>query len=283
MKTTLMILMLVALVGCGSVNRHNYDIELDGSESIGPAAFEKYVDIIVNDVLVNLSRNDCISIKFVDECSLTKSERVFSLDFAKKKFSNQRDGLNFAKDSAKARMKRFITDTVSIALRNILYSKRSERKTCAGYTNIIDALNQSASLLNNNKNFSSNLEQLANDAAGNDNYEYENIILLFSDMINENRERTMNFTEFGTYTQKQVLKKLEDIKKEEKIPRLNKAKVIVYGATSTNGNSGYVNIQIENVKLFWQRFFKDSGAELIAYGYDTEKEIIDYMSEQIQQ
>ncbi|PIQ08137.1 MAG: hypothetical protein COW71_13370 [Ignavibacteriales bacterium CG18_big_fil_WC_8_21_14_2_50_31_20] len=282
MKTMLKILMLVMFVGCGSVNRHNYDIEIDGSETISAIVFEKYVNIIVSDVVMNLGRYDCISIKFVDECSLSKSERVFSLDLAKMDFSNGRDGLNFAEDSSKARMKRFIEVTVSDSLKNILYNKRDERKTCSGYTNIIDALNQSASLLNNRKSYSSDLEQFSNDAVGNDNYEYENVILLFSDMVNENRERTMNFTEFGTLTQEQIIKKLEVIKKEGKIPNLNNAKVVVYGATSTNVSDRYANKQIENVKLFWQSFFKKSGAELLAYGYDTEKEIIDYISEQNQ-
>ena len=274
--------MLVMFVGCGSVHRHNYDIEIDGSESISTVAFEKYVNIIVGDVVMNLGRYDCISIKFVDECSLTKSERVFSLDLAKMDFSNRRDGLNFAEDSSKARMKRFIEDTVSDSLKNILYNKRDERKTCSGYTNIIDALNQSASLLNNRKSYSSDLEQFSNDAVGNDNYEYENVILLFSDMVNENRERTMNFTEFGILTQEQINKKLEEIKKESKIPNFNNAKVVVYGATSTNVSDRYANKQIENVKLFWQSFFKETGAVLVAYGYDTEKEIIDYLTEQNQ-
>ncbi len=283
MKNIVFAIMLAILVGCGSITRHNYDIELDGSKSIDESSFKKYVNIIVDDILPNMSRYDCISIKFIDECSLTKSERVFFLDFAKKNFSNHLDGLNFADDSAKARMKRFVTDTASIALKNILFQKRNERTNCAGYTNIIDALNESAALLKNNKSFSSNLDQLANDAAGKDNYEYENVIIIFSDMINENRERTMNFTEFGTFSPKQILKKLEEIKKEEKIPTLNKAKVIVYGATSTNGNSRYANSQIENIKFFWQHFLKESGAELIAYGYDTEKEITDYMIEQNQQ
>jgi hypothetical protein len=275
--------LLGLLVGYGSINRHNYDIELDGSKSIDESSFKKYVNIIVDDILPSMGMYDCISIKFIDECSLTKAERVFTLDLAKKNFSNQHDGLNFADDSAKVRMNRFIKDTVSISLRNLLQQKRNERSNCAGYTNIIDALNQSASLLKNDKSFSSNLGQLANDAVGKDNYEYENIIIVFSDMINENREQSMNFTEFGTYNQQQVVKKLTKIKNEGKLPNLNKAKVIVYGATSSGRNYRYADSQIENIKLFWQNFFKESDARLLAYGYDTEKEILDYMTEQNQQ
>lgn len=271
---------MIVIVGCNTINRHNYDIEIDGSNSISAYTFDKYVSIIVDDVLPNLTRNDCISIKFVDECSLTKSERVFTVDLAKKDFTNKDDGLNLAEDSIRIRLKRFIKDTVCVEVKNVLYEKRRERTNCAGYTNIIDALSQSASLINNKKNFVSNLDQLANEAVGQDNYKYDNIILIFSDMVNENREQTMNFTEFGNSTQKQINKKLEEIQKESKIPDLRKVKIIVYGSTSTIKSGHLADNQVENIRLFWRKYFKEAGVDLIAYGYDTEKEIKDYMINQ---
>ena len=96
-------------------------------------------------------------------------------------------------------------------------------------------------------------------------------------MINDNAEKTMNFSEFGTLSSKQILKKLDDIKQNDQLPILKNSKVIIYGATSSSNNSRYANLQIGNIKLFWQHYFKDSGAQLIAYGFDTKKEINDFM------
>ena len=54
---------------------------------------------------------------------------------------------------------------------------------------------------------------------------------------------------------------------------------MVYGASSTKEAGAFGGKQIENVKLFWDLFFKSAGADVKGYGYDTELELKNYLAE----
>jgi hypothetical protein len=276
-KITIIISALVFMTSCASTKRHNYILLIDNSKTISDETLNRYINIIQQNILPSMGRYDCITIEFVDECSMTKAERVFNLDLATMDFTNKSDGMNHEKDSSFTRMKRFITDSIQPNVRNIILAKRLERRNCGNFTDIINALNETAPLITHNKSYASTFDEVKNSAQGKENYSYENIFILMSDMVNENRDRTMDFTQMGKYNGEKIQSKIEELRKLNKIPDLSGCQVFVYGATSTVEAGAFANKQIENCKLFWQVFFSDCGADLKAYSFDSKKEILDYM------
>lgn len=277
MKILFALFLIISLSSCATEKRRNIDIEIDNSTSVSPQTFERYVDIIINDIIKNMKEKDCLSIKFIDECSLTQSDRIFNLDLSQKDFSEGTDGFNNAADSIKMRIEKFINDSISVSLRNIIYKSKSQRADCSQYTNIIEALNQSIGLKKELANYDSELDIALNNAAGEDTYNYENVIIIFSDMINEDRGNKYSFTGFSRINEKDINDKLSQLEAEKRIPDLRDYKIIVCGATASNKLALNADTQIKNIKLFWDQFFRISGSNLIAYGYDTEYEIINFM------
>ena len=138
-------------------------------------------------------------------------------------------------------------------------------------------LNEAKKLVESKKNFSSTTDKILNDANGDESFEYETCIVLFSDMVNENKERTFDFTSFGKLKDDVVNKKVLELKHLNKIPDLAGVKILVYGATSTKEAGAFAGKQIENVKLFWDLFFQSAGADIKGYGYDTQIELKNYI------
>jgi hypothetical protein len=270
---------LVFMTSCSSSKRKNYILLVDNSKTISEATLDKYIGIMQQTILPNMGRYDRMTIQFIDECSMTQSERVFAIDLAAMDFTNKADGLNNAEDSSKARIKRFLADSIQMLLRTTILAKREERKNCGNYTDIINALNEATPLLTHEKSYSSTKDEILNNAQGEDNFTYENCIIIFSDMVNENKEKTFDFTQFGKYNEVKINGKLDELNKLNKIPDLSGCNILIYGATSTSESGIYANRQIENCKIFWQNFFHEGGAELKGYGYDSRKEITDYMTD----
>lgn len=277
-KLTIILSALLFLSSCTSTKRHNYILLIDNSKTISETTLNKYISIMQQTILPNMGRYDRLTIQFIDECSMTQSERVFTLDLASMQFANKADGMNNAADSSKARMKRFMNDSIQTILRTTLITKREERKVCGNYTDIINALNEATALITHEKSYTSTTDEIMNNAEGKENFKYENCIIIFSDMVNENREKTFDFTQFGKYNEEKINTKLEELRKLNKIPDLSGCSILIYGATSTIEAGSYANKQIENCKTFWQNFFHESGAELKGYAYDSKKEITDYMA-----
>jgi len=277
-KLTILLSALLFMSSCTSTKRHNFILLIDNSKTISETTLNKYISIMQQTILPNMGRYDRLTIQFIDECSMTQAERVFTLDLASMDFASKADGMNHAADSTKARMKRFLTDSIQSLLRNTILTKRIERNNCGNYTDIINALNEATALITHEKSYTNTKEEIINDAQGKENFEYENCIIIFSDMVNENREKTFDFTQFGKYNEEKINSKLDDLRKLNKIPDLSGCKILIYGATSTIEAGNYANKQIENCKSFWQNFFHESGAELSGYAYDSRKEITDYMA-----
>lgn len=278
-ELTIILSALLFMSSCtSSIKRHNYILLIDNSRTISESTLNKYISIMQQTILPNMGRFDRLTIQFIDECSMTQPERVFTLDLATIQFSERADGMNNATDSSKARMKRFLTDSIETILKTTILKKREERKNCGNFTDIINALNEASALITHEKSYTSTTDKISNDAQGKKNYEYENCIIIFSDMVNENRERTFDFTQFGKYNETKINNKLEELRKLNKIPDLSGCNILIYGATSTIEAGTYANKQIENCKTFWQNFFYESGAELKGYAYDSRKEITDYMA-----
>ncbi|MCB0533912.1 MAG: hypothetical protein KDD14_17045 [Saprospiraceae bacterium] len=270
---------LIFMPSCSSIiKRHNYILLIDNSKTINERTLDRYINTIEQTILPNLGRFDRLNIQFIDECSITLPERIFMLDLASMAFEKDADGLNHAADSTHTRMFRFLKDSMQANLRSTILAKRKERRECGNYTDIINALNEATSLITYEKSFESNDDKIVNDAKGKNNYEYENCIIIFSDMVNENREKTFDFTQFGKCNPKEIEVKMDELRKMKKIPGLSGCKILVFGATTTLQNGGHANKQIENCKLFWQSFFDEGGAELVGYAYDARKEIEEYMT-----
>jgi hypothetical protein len=268
---------LLLFTGCKSEKRHNYIILLDNSESINQMA-DKYLDIIMNTIVLNLGRHDRLTIQFIDECVMTKAERIYSIDLDKFDFSLPGDGLNHKEDSIKFRLNRFLSDSVKSAIESQIKQKRQQRIDCDGFTDIVNALNGITSLLTKEKSFVNLIGETVNSAEGIENYKFENVLIIFSDMIQENREHTLDFTKMGVMNEKQVAQKIGLVQNLKKIPNLNACKVFVYGVTSSSNAGILANKQIENVHLFWEDYFQDSNAKLLAYSFDCQKEIVDFMA-----
>lgn len=277
-KHAIILCALVFVTSCAMPKRHNYIILIDNSQTITDETLERYINIIQQTILPNMRRNDRITIQFIDGCSMTMAERIFNIDLSAMKFDNKFDGMNHEADSTKARMNKFLTDSIKNLLRTTILAKREERKNCGNYTDIINALNEATALITHEKNYSNEADKIANNARGIENYEYENCIIIFSDMVNENREKTYDFTQIGKYTPEKINEKLEELNHCNKIPDLSGCKILIYGATSTIEAGIYANKQIENCKIFWQNFFHESGAHLEGYAYDSRKEIKDYLT-----
>lgn len=280
MKTIAIILLaaLTLFTSCGSTKRNNFIVLVDNSLTVPETVFERYIQTIQQSIIAKMGSTDRLTVQFIDGCSQSMAERVYSIDLAAMDFSNDADGINYKEDSAATRLKKFVTDSVVSEVRRIILAKRKERNgdvknKCSQFTDIIGALNEAKSLIDKKKNYSNTKDKILNDADGKDNYEYITSVIIFSDMVNENSERTFDFTQMGKLKSDGVEKKVQELKDIDKIPDMANINVVAYGATSTKDAGPYANKQIENVKLFWELFFKSAGADLRGYGYDTDAEI----------
>lgn len=286
MKALIIILFfaLAFLSSCGSTKRNNFLILIANSLTVPDNVFEKYVQTIQQSIVAKVGSKDRLTLQFIDGCSQSMAERIYSIDLATMDFSNDADGINYKEDSSAARLKRFVTDSVVSELKRVILAKRKERNSnpqnkCSQFTDIIGALNEATSLVEKKRNYNSTKDKVLNEADGNENYDYITSIIIFSDMVNENSERTFNFTQMGKMKIDAVEKKVQELKDMDKIPDLEKINIVVFGATSTKESGAFANKQIENVKLFWQLFFQSAGADVKGYGYDTDAEIKDLVAQ----
>lgn len=274
----ILLTILVTLTGCYTTKRKNFVVLIDNSTSVPEQVIQRYIITIQETILPNISDKDRLIIQFIDGCSQDKAERIYSFDLAEMNFTNNADGVNHQADSSRTRLKRYLTVTVKDEIAKTILTKRKERKDCGGYTDIVNALNEARKLVKTQKSYNSTTDKLLNDAKGNENFEYETCIVIFSDMVNENSAKTFDFTTFGRLKDEEVNKKVLDLKDLDKIPDLAGVKVLVYGSTSTREAGAFASKQIENVKLFWDLFFLSAGAELKGYGYDTQIELKNYLT-----
>jgi len=277
--TLILLSILVMLTGCDTTKRKNYVVLIDNSISVPEQVMQRYITTIQETILPNIGDKDRLIVQFIDGCSQDKAERIYSFDLAEMDFSNKADGVNHQADSSRARLKRYLLVTVRDDIAKTILAKRKERESCGGYSDIINALNEAKKLVESKKNFNSTTDKILNDANGDENFEYETCIVLFSDMVNENKERTFDFTGFGRLKDDDVNKKVLELKDLNKIPDLAGVKILVYGATSTKEAGAFAGKQIENVKLFWDLFFQSAGADIKGYGYDTEIELKKYLTQ----
>ena len=98
-----------------------------------------------------------------------------------------------------------------------------------------------------------------------------NIIILFSDMIQETPET--NFAGPEGCTPDEARFTIDKLRAFNRIPNLHECKVFV------NGRTGKSNQQVDNIKNFWSQYFKEAGSDLVAYDYDAGHEIDSYLTQ----
>ena len=79
MKTihTLTVGMVLAgfLVSCQTNTRRNNLILIDNSKTISEKEWDRYIDVLANTIVYNMKPGDRLTIQFIDECVLTRTER----------------------------------------------------------------------------------------------------------------------------------------------------------------------------------------------------------------
>lgn len=279
MKKILYFLMFSTLLmgGCQTSKRMNFILVFDNSSSVPPEVSERYIAMFKETILPELKAKDKLSLLFADGCSENKGERIYDLDLAEMDFSNKRDGINHAADSAKARLRRYLFNKAQSDISRAVQEKRNQRVACAEFTDILSTLLHSEALVIDRSAKTNKFSALINNISGTENYEYETCIIIFSDMINENMAKTYDFTQFATPGHEDVAAKLKSLVVAKKLPDLSGVKVLVYGATSPLKDAGLAEFQNENVKLFWKGYFDSCGARLVGYGYDTKIEMKNFL------
>lgn len=278
MKTITAITVVSFLVmNCSPSSRKNHVIAIDNSVSVSESLVQGYLKTVEDDIIGKMGGQDRLTVLLVDGCSQTQAERVFELDLSTQEFNNANDGLNHAKDSVNARKARFIKNKLH-ECRRIIAAKRALRSQCRYFTDILSTLMETSKLANANTNFSSTFEKVLNDIVGKENYQYQTVLYLFSDMLHTD----MTGQTFKTFAWKQttdVEKQLGQLQLTNKVASLPNVDVFVCGATSSIDAGSLAGKQIANVSHFWNLYFKAAGANLKAYGYDVRSEIARYQNQ----
>ena len=267
---------LLILTGCDSVKRRNFVVLIDDSSSVPEELVQRYINVIQETLVSNMGAKDKLTVVFIDGCTKSRAERVYTVDLSEMSFENERDGVNHMEDSTHVRLNRFLSQVKRDVATKIM-TQRNKRNDCGGATDILSSMVEVKKLVENSKNYKNNKEQLLNSINGEDNYQYQNIAVFFSDMINESNMAAYDFTLFGRLTEEEVSKKVIALKEQNKIPDLTGVKILVYGATNSRYAGAFRENQIEQVKLFWELFVQSAGAEMVGYGYDTQIELKTYM------
>jgi len=256
--------------GCGVKEVPNVIILADNSSSVDTAVQNSHTNIITNDILNQLTPESKIVIQFIDDCVLKSSERVFTADFAGKKYELPGDGWNHRNDSARTRFTKILTDSIAPLIKSTLRTKRSERAPCAGYTDILNALNEAEKLLVRYTPPSGFWNEVFYFFSA-EKQKPKNILIILSDMVQDSRDSRLSFKGIEHLSADSVMKNVRQLINSGTIPDLENTDIYIHGATSTVDR--LPNRQIENIRLFWNTYLKECGAEIKAYGYDSRLEI----------
>jgi hypothetical protein len=269
----LAVLCALLLGGCdtGAHQRLNCICLIDYSGSLSEETLHRYVEIISSDVLQRLGERDRLVVLPIDEGAKTEAVKLYYDDRAEKKFTQQTDGYAHASDSLLMRLKRYAGTTGPVIATQLLREKTLRQKYTY-LTDIFAALEQASALLERNEpeSFWRGVERFV---TGKKRMESTNAIILFSDMIQESRETT--FADSNGVSDEKARDVMDKLRAWNRIPDLHGCRVFV------NGRTGKNNVQVESIKNFWTKYFKESGAELAAYDYDAGPQIASFLAQRM--
>ncbi len=261
--------MCLQLIGCSQneKRRINCICYIDYSGSLSEKTLNDYIDIIGNDLMKNLNQYDRLIVLPIDEGSLREPVKLINEDMSKMNFTKHSDGFTHSQDSITKRIHNYVITRCDFIRSTLKYQKDS-RKHFADQTNIVGAIQQSKNLFEINDE-DDLLKGAGRFVSGKNLIITENIVVLFSDMINESEDA--NFSNRIPSSEKEIDNLLLKLKNEGKIPNLKDIKVFV------NGRTGKSNQQVERIQRFWEKYFEIADAKLLAYGYDVGDDITQYL------
>lgn len=259
------------LAGCdtGTHQRLNCICLIDYSGSLSEEALHRYVQIISSDVLRRIGERDRLVVLPIDEGAKTKAVKLVYDDLAEKKFSYTTDGYAHARDSLNLRLQQY-AGRAGPEIASQLLREKLLRQNFTYLSDIFAALEQAAGLLERSE-LDTFWDGLRRFITGRKKTNSVNVILIFSDMIQESDETSFAREEGCTPELGNAV--LGKLRAWRRIPDLRGCVVFV------NGRTGTSNLQVENIRNFWAQYFKEAGAELSAYDYDSGPQIISFLDQ----
>ncbi len=265
------ILIVFLAGGCdtGIHQRLNCICLIDYSGSLSEETLHRYIEIISTDIVGHLGEKDRLTVLPIDEGAKTEAVKLVYEDMSNKRFSLTTDGYAHAADSLAMRLKKF-ADKTGPEIASKLLREKAAREKYTYFTDIFSALEQTATLLEYNQpdTFWKGVERFITGKKKNIS---SNIIILFSDMIQESSETFFTVPEGCTPEAARFT--IDKLRAFNHIPDLHGCRIFV------NGRTGKSNLQVDNIKNFWIQYFKETGAELVAYDYDAGPEISSYLTQ----
>jgi hypothetical protein len=262
---------LLLFGGCdtGTYHRLNCICLIDYSGSLSPETLHQYVTTISSDILGRMREKDRLVVLPIDEGAKTKAVKLVVDDFAEQKFSYATDGYAHARDSVNLRLRQYArSEGPSVAVK--LFREKELRQQFTYYTDIFAALEQASALMERNEP-ETFWDGVSRFITGKKKVAPTNVIILFSDMMQESSETSFAGPEGCTPEQAREL--IQRLRMMNRIPDLRGCRVFV------NGRTGTTNLMVDNIKGFWSEYFKEAGVELGAYDYDASPEIAAYLEQ----
>jgi hypothetical protein len=261
-KIVVFILLLVVVQGCGPTRRNNIICLIDYSGTISHQTLDIYAQAIARDVFLNLSRYDKMVLIPIDEGSKIKADKLLFFDLKDSSFEKNLHGFAHREQGIEKRLNDYKNRYVDSVYHEVSRCKE-DRLQYTKYTDIASALEQVSYLLETSK-APSMLSNAINSCLGTDQIVSKNIIILFSDMIQESP--ALNFTRCA-FDDTNISKMINRLKTENHLPDFSSCKVFVCGRTAPNNN------MIDGINKFWTAYFKETHAQLVAYDYDSRRAI----------
>ncbi len=263
---------LILAAGCesGVHQRLNCICLIDYSGSLSEQTLQRYVDIISTEVFRQLGEKDRLVVLPIDEGAKMEAVKLVYEDLAGKQFSFQTDGYAHARDSVIMRLRNYSSQTGPTIAAQLMREK-AQREKYTYYTDIFAALDQAATLVERNEATDSFWSGVDRFIRGKKKIVSTNLIILFSDMIQESKGVTFAGPEGCTPEQARSV--LDSLRATNHIPDLRGCTVFV------NGRTGKTNVQVDNIQSFWSQYFKAAGANLASYEYDAGPMINSYLAQ----
>lgn len=236
MKNSILLLITVSalsLFSCEKKKPLNVVCGVDFSKTIDSATINWYESTISQSVIRKEGAKDAVTILPIDFGSQTSSQELFRADFSYNNYENEFAGLqaeeveaNNHRDSVNAAIRRFQGAFKTFRVRRSAFDKG---------TDIFGALKQAEKYFDPNK---------------------ENIIVIFSDMLQYTDAKTMNFEDHLTSESE-----IEALVQRADKADLHQAQVIVLTGVQPNIRPEKFNV----VKAFWEQYFKACNATLLDY------------------
>jgi hypothetical protein len=267
-KTIFLIVIFVCLLtnGCDKIKRKNVICLVDYSGTIKPETLEIYANTFASDIFMNLGVSDKLVLIPIDEGSKIKAVQLLYYDLSKESFDKNVTTVTHRQDEINKHLNEFKMQKKDLVY-NTLISEKEKRKEFTNLTDILSAMEQVPLNMEHTEK-TSMLTELWGWLSGETETETENVIIVFSDMVQESGE--LNFLKTNL-DDKNINKLITDLKSKNRIPNFADSKIFICGRTGKN------NSMIDNIHSFWKKYFEESKADLRIYDYDSSKAIADYL------